>query len=220
MYEKLEKARKGFQKLGRLMHNTHLDPKIKVNCYLTIIRPILTYGSPIWFNQNAATTEKIRSFERKCLRACLGKYRTADSNYQKYISNAKLYDLANTSRIDTHILKLNRDHFANTRKLTSNSLISAITYPNESYFKKTLKTGYIPPEAFIYLDKIGYIQDNNNVPIIYHNGRNARKTTIEYDQFMDSKNQSNCWAYKMTLPKKDRKDQHRRNAKKYWWLGD
>ncbi|KAI4472528.1 hypothetical protein M0802_016735 [Mischocyttarus mexicanus] len=220
MYEKLEKARKGFQKLGRLMHNTHLDPKIKVNCYLTIIRPILTYGSPIWFNQNAATMEKIRSFERKCLRACLGKYRTADSNYQKYISNAKLYDLANTSRIDTHILKLNRDHFANTRKVTSNSLISAITYPNESYFKKTLKTGYIPPEAFIYLDKMGYIQDNNNVPILYHIGRNARKTTIEYDQFMDSKNQSNCWVYKMTLPKKDRKDQHRRNAKKYWWLGD
>jgi len=38
--------------------------------------------------------EWIRIFERKCLRACLGKYRSQESNYQKYLNNNKIYDLA------------------------------------------------------------------------------------------------------------------------------
>jgi hypothetical protein len=36
------------------------------------------------------------------------------------------------------------------------------------YYEKTRKTGFIPPEAFMYLDKKNYLQDNNNTPIIYH----------------------------------------------------
>jgi len=38
--------------------------------------------------------EQIRIFERKYLRTCLRKYRSQESNYQKYLSNNKIYDLA------------------------------------------------------------------------------------------------------------------------------
>ena len=36
------------------------------------------------------------------------------------------------------------------------------------YFSDTLKTGYVPTEAFIYLDAKNFLQDEENVPIIYH----------------------------------------------------
>ena len=56
--------------------------------------------------------EKLRIFERNCLRACLKMYKTSESNYESHYPNKKLYDNANIPRIDNFILKLNRDHMA------------------------------------------------------------------------------------------------------------
>lgn len=75
-----------------------------------IIRPIITYDCPIWFNISPSYMEKLRLFERKYLRACTPKYRSSESNFQKYISNKKLYETANTIRIDNFIICLIRNH--------------------------------------------------------------------------------------------------------------
>ena len=117
-------------------------------CYQTLIRPIITYGCPIWYNIPASVMEKIRIFERKCIRACLSIYRSEHSGYGKYVKNKKIYDLANIHRIDCHILKLTRNHFAQAAKIKKNSLIFGCLYPNDAYFKNTLLTGYIPPKPF------------------------------------------------------------------------
>ena len=77
-------------------------------CYQSLIRPIITYGYPIWYNIPASVMEKIRIFERKCTRACLSIYRSEHSGYRKYVKNKKIYDLANIHRIDCHILKTNK----------------------------------------------------------------------------------------------------------------
>ena len=83
----LEKAKKAFAMAKRLFYCKNLDVKIKILAYQTLIRPILTYGCSIWFNISASLMEKIRLFERKCLRTCLNSYRKPESHYKHYISN-------------------------------------------------------------------------------------------------------------------------------------
>ncbi|XP_076388847.1 uncharacterized protein LOC143264617 [Megachile rotundata] len=131
-----------------------------------LVRPILSYGCPIWSDISAGTMEKLRTFERKCLRVCLSKYRTPESNYTKLISNHRLYEKAKIIRNDLFLLKLIHNHWANTVKITCNSLMCHLPYPNPLYFTKTLKTGYTPPESFIFLDSEGYIQNPENIPIL------------------------------------------------------
>ena len=110
--------------------------------------------------------ELLRVFERKCLRACLGSYRSPESNFQKYISNTKLYDLANLNRIDCFIIKLIRNHYSQINNISENSLISGAAYPIDEYIRSsTMITGFVPPEAFPFLDINGHIQDENKIPI-------------------------------------------------------
>lgn len=70
----LDKARSAFKKYARLFFCRSLAPRCKVICYLLLIRPILTYAAPIWWNVSASLIEKIRKFERNCLRASLHIY--------------------------------------------------------------------------------------------------------------------------------------------------
>ncbi|XP_076298340.1 uncharacterized protein LOC143217689 [Lasioglossum baleicum] len=86
----IEKAQKAVAANKRIFYSKYLDKEVKLLCYKLLIRPILTYGIPIWYNISASTMEKIRLFERRCLRACLNAYKTPKSNYTKYYSNHAL----------------------------------------------------------------------------------------------------------------------------------
>jgi len=66
------------------------------------------------------------------------------------------------------MIKLIRNYFVITEKVKINSMIFLIAFPNPQYIKRTLETGHVPPEAFLYLDENGLIQDQYQVPIIYH----------------------------------------------------
>ena len=214
----LTKAKNGFWKVKRLFLSKHLNSRVKILCYQALIRPIITYGCPIWYNISASLMEKIRVFERKCIRACLGTYRSASSNYRNFVSNKKIYDSSKIHRIDCHILKLTRNHFAHASKVKENSLIFGILYPNPMYYLHTLKTGFIPPEAFTYLDVNNFLQDRNNIPIIYHVNRKISNKKIIYESNLNGKEQNVIWRFSMALPQRDVTDKHRKNIKKYWWL--
>ncbi|CAK9832686.1 Probable RNA-directed DNA polymerase from transposon X-element [Anthophora retusa] len=212
----IEKAQKAFASHKKLFYAKDLDKCVKILCYKLFIRPILTYGCPIWFNISPGTMEKLRAFERKCIRACLNRYRSPESNYTKRISNYKLYEEAKMIRIDLFALKLIRNHWANINTIVSNSQIYSSTYPNPLYFAKTMKTGYTPPESFIHLDSEGYIQNSRNIPLIYHVFRKATDKTITYNKNIDFENPAMRFNYKLSSV--DLKDNHRQNVKKYWWL--
>lgn len=164
----LAKANNAFMLLRRLFFSKHLSADVKVICYKTLVRPILTYGAPIWYNMCASYMERLRVFERKALRSCTGRYRTSESQYIRYISNRMLYNSSNTSRIDMHIIHLVRNHFARTIDITDNDYVCQPYYPNDLYLRKTLTSGFIPPEAFLLLDREDYIQNRDGVPVIYH----------------------------------------------------
>lgn len=169
----LSKARSTFLMNKRLFYSKYLHPKIELIYYQLLIRPIITYGCPIWFNVSALQMERVRLFERRCLRICLRMF--AKKNGVKYYSNKAIYDKAGIARVDNFVIKLIRDHFASASRNGLNSFIYGAFYPNPLYYSRTLSTGYIPPEAFLYLDTNGYIQNETNVPIIYHVPRHKNK---------------------------------------------
>lgn len=131
---------------------------------MLLIRPIITYAAPIWWNTNHTSMEKLRILERKCLRACLRLYRSQSSNGQQFISNQYIYEQAEIPRIDQFIIKLTRDYFCKLPNI-DNNVINAFSYRNVSISKRQLTIGYTTPQAFIYCDQNGLIQNDQNIPL-------------------------------------------------------
>lgn len=208
----LLKAKKAFKANSRIFYNRNLTKRAKVICYLLLIRPILSYAAPIWWNASASSMEKIRLFERKCLRACLSMYRNPRYNFGRLISNQNLYNAANINRFDCHSIKLCRNYFARM-KANPNPDINKLALVNNNWIN-VFESGYFPPQAFTIADQIGIIQDGDNIPIIYHLSRNkaAKKLPTTYDRY-----ERNNSVYSRSIPIKDRDDFHRLN-KNYWWL--
>lgn len=208
---RMDNANKAFCLLRRLLFNRNLSAMVKVMCYKSIIRPILTYGAPIWFNLCPSYMEKYRVLERKILRMCIGGGRASATQYKHYINNTTLYTLSDTERVDLHILKLVRNHCARSSlMIEENDNIWQPYYPQALYLEKTLKTGYIPPEMFIHLDTNGYIQDDQGIPILYHIYRHPTHKGIEHGKFdLDRSLLRFSTSVKHELQK---------NKIKYWWL--
>lgn len=139
-----------------LFSSKFFNERVKLIAYMCLIRPIITYGCPIWFNLTAARMEVIRKLERRCLRVCVGFINSRDKDTLKFKSNKDLYNRAAIVRIDNHIVKITRNHFAAASANNSNTIINNYDRQNEDLYRKILMTKYIPPEAFIYLDKHGY----------------------------------------------------------------
>ncbi|CAB0031425.1 unnamed protein product [Trichogramma brassicae] len=74
-----------FAKLQNLFHSPYLNQRAKIISYLCLIRPILVYGCPVWFNLSASSMEKLRMFERRIVRICLNKYKSAHSGFTRNI---------------------------------------------------------------------------------------------------------------------------------------
>ena len=94
--------------------------------------------------------EKIRVFERKCLPACLRLYKTPVSNYTKFYSTKNIYNTADILRINIYIINLTSNHIIKPCNGDINNFVKAPYYKNFSHIRKTLCSGYIPPEAFVY----------------------------------------------------------------------
>lgn len=211
----LEKANKAFLANTRLFHSAHLSQKAKVICYQLLIRPIITYAAPVWFNQSASVMEKMRKFERKCLRACVNLYRTPESNYKKYYSNKTVYDAAKIPRIDNFIIKIIRDHYARAKRST-NKIVTDQLNLSDCAAKYYCQKGYVPPTAFIILDKHGLIQEQN-IPVLYHIARHAKNKKILHDKLGNNWNDTVVKVkFSQAIPEVDKKAKQ----KQYWWTAD
>lgn len=212
----LSRARGAFALTKRLFYSSRLDSRVKVICYMALIRPMIAYGCPVWFNVAPSQMEKIRVFERQCLRHCLGLHRTPESEYRHYYSNQVLYNGANINRIDNFLLKLIRGHIARAMS-SANSLIFGAYYPNTEYFEGVRLSGYIPPNAFLYLDSRGLIQDREAVPLIYHVGRRAVDRRLRYNRDVLAQGGAEQLRFSRTVSDRDRRDR-KRQENQFWWL--
>lgn len=81
--KQLTKAGNAFLQLSKLFYNRNIESKAKIICYQLLIRPIKLYSFLSWFNQSASMMERLRTFERSCLRVCLRRARNPNFNYQR-----------------------------------------------------------------------------------------------------------------------------------------
>lgn len=210
----LEKARKAYLCNASLFHSKQLDNKAKLVCYQLLVRPLVTYGSSAWFNISPTDMEKLRVFERRCLRACTGIRKTPESEFRRYFSNEILYKAANIPRIDNFIIRNIRNYIARSSASTVNDLIKGPYFPNVEYWRRALLAGYAPIESFMLLDNMGLITNNQNVPIFYHKKRHKYTTIVDLDR--DNYNVQN-FRYSTSLPPVDSADAYATDFERYWW---
>lgn len=214
------KARRAFFTLRNIFYSKHIDMKVKVICYASLLRPMLTYACPAWFtNVDVSVMEEYRRFERRCLRCCatIGS-RSASSEYRKYHANQTLYDHINVTRIDNHIVKLARDHFARLGSIANASVAFSARSATGLYIQRCMRSGFIPPESCIYLDSAGYIQDANGIPVLYHIRRDHPKASINYNAVQNCATADReLVIFDIAIPPCDVPDGDKLRER-YWWM--
>ncbi|KAK0174138.1 hypothetical protein PV328_007247 [Microctonus aethiopoides] len=107
-----------------------------------------------------------------------------------------------------------RDYYNNLNSI-DNDGIHLISKPDESLARLAAIKGRPRPQNFIFHDQRGVIQDEWNIPILYHWGRHRFNKKIPTPLEME-KNQGNL-KYSKVIPNRDIND-NIRLTKKYWWL--
>ena len=80
-------------------------------------------------------------------------------------------------------------------------------YTNYEYITSSLESEFFPPEAFVYLDSKGFVQNDNGVPILYYNYRQANTKAV------DSNLNQFDMRYSTSISEKDLKLAQNSNAK-------
>ena len=124
---------------------------------------------------------------------------------------------ASIPRIDNFTIKLSRDYFSKLPLIDNKTINSlAIVGPSPEDYKDS---GYIPPQIFTYIDHHGLVQNENNIPILYHWRRNKADKRISL-QPHDYAQQPTKFICSRSIASRDYHDFHRLNMEKYWWLSD
>lgn len=159
----LVKAGGALHAIGPIMRTRDgLNTKVRLLCYKQLIRPILAYGFCAWSSISSAQMEKIRVFERKCLRTCIG-YRRPIGDY-KYMSNKQLYEKANVERIDRYLVKLTLSFL---ERPTTLEFLPHIQI-NEEHLNEEFK----PPWTLQLLHEMNRLHQDGK--LIYYNRRHQR----------------------------------------------
>ena len=114
------------------------------------------------------------------------------------------------------MLKTIRNHYSRAIINLHNPLINGIAILSDAYLDKARQNGYIPPEAFIFLDKNGFIQNERNIPIIYHTRRKKQKTALRYEPKLTNDNQL---IFSTELPMRNCTTKALKARAKYPWIG-
>lgn len=138
-----------------------LSYTIKMLCYKQLIRPVIPYGFPAWTNISPPQMERLRMFERKCIRSCVESRRKPD--HYKYIHNTDLYAQGNLERIETYMIRLclNTFHKWPDSPPFNDCLQQSIEYLDDTRFKNK------PPSYILHL-AINDRLYNGSTPILYH----------------------------------------------------
>lgn len=147
--------------------SSKVDVGIKILCYKQLIRPMITYGFPTWFNVSKTSMNKIRIFERKCLRQCNNIVRTPDDF--KFISNDELYARSRVVPIDSYMFGL-CERFVDNLVMLDNSLIESVvrSQSDTRYFDQCLQSKrYLPVSGLKYFVSEGLVWNSDGVLKFY-----------------------------------------------------
>lgn len=155
-----------------LSFGNSMDVCVKLLCYKQLIRPIITYGFATWSHITSHQMERLRTFERKCLRLCTNLNREENSYYR--ISNRRLYETACIEKIDLYLINM-AIKFLDSTLNNNNPIISGCGRFDSSYSLNT-ENKFKPPHSLLHQRNAGILFDQNERLIYYH--RPASSTRI------------------------------------------
>jgi hypothetical protein len=117
---RLASARAASFRLGSLLSSTYLSTKVKRIMYTMLIRPVATYGSPLWEHASKSNIKKVESFERLILRKVSGLF--YDKVRRKSPRNALVYERSGVEPISRHIREIG-DRFRKRYRNHSNGFV-------------------------------------------------------------------------------------------------
>lgn len=130
-----------------------------------MFRSVICYAAPIWFSINSNLMEKLRVFERKCLRKSTGLIYKREEN--KYYRNIDVYNKAKLIRIDNFIVNLCKNFIENAKRL-ENGLVKEII--NNTNF--SLNDNFYNIKHLKKLSESKMFH-NEKKEITYYNGRHS-----------------------------------------------
>lgn len=167
----LGKVKGAFIRLYHVLKSKRgLSINIKLCMYKQLLRPIIAYAFPIWYNISSRQMEKIRVFERKMLKYCLNlsTVRTADGRYHSP-SCSTIYNTAKIERIDKFMTKLGLK-FINGCTNSNNAIINNGLIREEDFIRFMQNDGYLSSMCLTYLDNHNLLF-NENGNIVFYNRR-------------------------------------------------
>lgn len=146
----------------KLLSKFSLSKKVKLLIYKQIFRTAISYAFPSWFNISTFGMERLRKFERKCLRHCTGlNFKTINKRYK----NIDIYKEAKIIRIDNYLIQLCKN-FLEKLPTVKNDLISNLCNDNNVSLNDSLYD--VRHLKKLFIENRFY---NNQNEIIYYNGR-------------------------------------------------
>lgn len=163
----IRKASKAFNAIRPVLRSVNgLSLKIKLLCYKQLVRPVLTYGFPAWSHISSHQMERIRVFERKCLRQATSLRRPIGS--YRHLSNKTIYDTADIDRIDIFLTNNALRAFDNW---PTSPLLDGCINLDGPLLKNNWRSPYKPAWYLRYLHQEDEIF-SGNTPIYYHRRHN------------------------------------------------
>lgn len=142
--------------------------RIKVIFYKQLLRPIITYGFPIWHSISSAQMERVRTCERKYLRACLQLYRRPN---KRWFNSSTLYREAGVPRIDRHMIELAKNFF-NNFQFVNNDLLQNTTSSHSNNYHLSNSNRFKSPMHLKSLLEENMLFDDAGDLVHYHQRSN------------------------------------------------
>lgn len=117
------------------MISSSTSRKIKILLVKTILRPIYTFGAPIWSNASPTSINKVQIMQNKCLRLALGK--------DRYTTIRELHDEANIPTVKDYVETIAKKFYAGT-VTHENRLIQGIISTRGVHHKHKLSYEHLP----------------------------------------------------------------------------
>lgn len=136
-------------------------------------------------------------------------HKTIESDFTRNHSNQHLYNIANIQKRDNFLIKITHNYYADIVHNKNEEIKKlATTFPPN--LTNSLDKGLFPPQAFTFIDGLGFIQDGKNIPTVYHRARHKADKSISIREWPNKP-----LKFSRAMADRDERDSHRLNEK-YW----
>ena len=158
----VDSALRAYRGIARIVRLRGLQDSRKVWLYKAAVRPILTYGCPVWCLLAPFLMKRICQAEYHVLRAMFGRYRRRNGHFFSYRSRLLRASLPG---VDYQIIKLARRHLIRLDGKECASVDQGC--PRWGHHVDLIRRRLFVPESTIFVDALRILQDEQGNNVFY-----------------------------------------------------